>query len=197
MFATTDTTNITYLVKQAQEGNIRAFEILVEHFERDIFVFLVCRLHNHEDADDLAQQVFLKAWRNLGTLHDAACFKPWLQSISKRLLCDHWRQKRFCFQSWESLVREDQTLEIAGPEESAMIAELIELTLSRMSPKLRLCFRLHDFDGLLASEIAVKVHICEASVGTYVSSARKQFREIYQQLEDEYEEYIVVQPVRV
>ncbi len=186
MFAPAEYTDIPFLVKQAQQGNSEAFEMLFAHFERDILGYLYCHLHNREDADDISLLVFLKAWHNLGTLQDAACFKPWLHSITRRLLCDHWRKKRLIFQSWESLVFIDETLEIAGPEESAVTGELIGLTLRSMTPKLRQCLLLHDVGGYAPSEIAEKVHICEASVSTYVSAARKSFREIYRQLKDEY-----------
>jgi RNA polymerase sigma-70 factor (ECF subfamily) len=189
MYATTEITDITYLVKLAQEGNIEAFEMLFDYFEHDIFVYLVCHLHNREDADDVSQLVFLKVWRNIGMLKDATCFKPWLHSITRRQVCDYWRGNKLINQSCESLILVDETLEIAGPEESAVNAELFELTLRRLPSKLRKCLQLHDVCGCSAAEIAQKVHICEASVCTYISAARKQFRQIYRQLRDEYSEY--------
>ena len=71
-----------------------------------------------------------------------------------------------------------------GPEESTEKADLIRLTLIRLSFKQRQCLVLH-FEGFSPCEIAAMIDVSPASVGTYVSMARKRFRAIYQELENE------------
>jgi RNA polymerase sigma-70 factor, ECF subfamily len=172
------------LVKRAQQGDIEAFTTLVEHFEREIRNYLIIRLRDFDEANDLTQQVFLKAWLNLDSLHEAACFKRWLFSIVKRLVCDYWRRKRIHSQSWEELALDGRLTGIPGPEDNTERAELIRLTLTRLSAKQRRCLLLHT-DGFSLSEIAEKVGISSASVSTYISMARRQFRAIYRQLESD------------
>jgi RNA polymerase sigma-70 factor (ECF subfamily) len=91
------------LVKHAQAGNIEAFAILMQNHEREILGYLVSLLGDHDEALDFVQQVFFKAWLNLARLNDAACFKPWLYRIARNLAFDHWRCKKICYQSWESI----------------------------------------------------------------------------------------------
>jgi DNA-directed RNA polymerase specialized sigma24 family protein len=83
------------------------------------------------------------------------------------------------------LTAKDVTSDIPGPEDGAEIAELIKMALTRLPPKLRLCLLLYTLEGFSSSETARIAGIKEASVGTYISMARKQLRSIYHHLENE------------
>lgn len=169
-------------VKRAQEGDQEAFAALVEHFECVIRSYLFIHLGDCEEACDLTQQVFLKAWLNLDSLQDTRCFRFWLFRIARRLLCDYWRRSRLCCQSLEDLALDGRMADLPGPEDNAEQAELIHLALTALPSKYRFCLVLHT-QGYSSAEIAEKVDISSASVSTYVSTARRQFRAIYRQLE--------------
>jgi len=175
------------LVKHAQAGNIEAFDILMQNHEREIFGYLVGLLGDREQALDFVQQVFLKAWLNLARLKDAACFKPWLYRIARNLMLDHWRGKKTYCQSWENIEPDKTTNGLAGLEDCTEKAELISQALARVLPKYRQCLLLKVVGGFQDDEIAEKVGISEASIGTYISAARRQFRAAYQMLVDERE----------
>ena len=178
------TPELILLVERAQEGEIEAFTALVEYFEPRIRTFLVARLGDYDEADDLTQQVFLKAWLNLENLHEAACFKRWLYCIAKRLGCDYWRGKKVACQSWEDLALDARVASSPGPEDDTEVADLIQRAFVRLSSKLRQCLLL-DVEGFSPREIAGKIDISAASVGTYISLARRRFRAIYRELENE------------
>ena len=72
-----------------------------------------------------------------------------------------------------------------GPEDSIAEAELVELALAELSPKLRQCLLLGVVQGFSHHEIAETIGISETSVGTYISNARNQLRAIYQRLQSE------------
>lgn len=171
-------------VKRAQDGDIEAFTSLMERFEPEIRNYLFVRLRDYEEASDVTQQVFLKAWQHIGSLHDKMCFKHWLFSIVKRLVCDYWRRKNVHCQPWEDVMLNSRIAATPGPEESTEKADLIRLTLIRLSFKQRQCLVLH-FEGFSPCEIAAMIDVSPASVGTYVSMARKRFRAIYQELEND------------
>ena len=173
------------LVRLAQAGNNEAFASLVQIYEREIYGYLLSQVGNSEDAYDYAQQTFFKAWRKLSTLDNPFCFKPWLYTIARNLAYDHWRSRRTCLQSWENLEVDDAIESLPGPEEHAEKAELIKMALTELPPKLRDCLLLQVVGGFSRHEVAKLVGISEASVGTYVSSARKQLRTAYQHLENE------------
>ena len=146
-------------------------------------------LGNREDAYDFAQQVFIKAWLNISTLKNPSCFAAWLRQIARHLIYDYWRgkSKKVFYVSWEYLAENNAVEGVDGPEERIAESELVKLALAELSCKLRQCLVLEVVYGFSHNEIAKRVGIGEASVGTYISSARKQFRTIYQRLQSEQE----------
>lgn len=173
------------LARAAQKGNSESFTALVQRFQKEIYTYTAKHVRDHEDAHDLTQQVFLKAWLNIASLKETTCFRLWLYKIAKNVIKDYWRKKRIIALSWEDLTAKDVTSEMPGPEERAEIAELIKMALTRLPPKLRLCLLLYTLDGFSPAETAKAAGIKEASVGTYISMARKQLRSIYHHLENE------------
>jgi|SRR5579872_787191 len=173
------------LVKRAQAGDVESFALLFQNHQREICGYLTVLLGNREDAYDFAQQVFFKAWLNIATLKSPACFTAWLRQIAKHLTYDHWRGRKVLYVSWEDLEGNNTIEDTDGPEERIVEAELVKLALAELSPKLRQCLLLGVVNGFSHHEIAEKVGIGERSVGTYISSARKEFRVIYQRLQHE------------
>jgi len=106
----------TALVQAAVEGDAQAFADLYEHHLDRIFHYFYYRLGHPQDAEDLTERVFLKAWQAIGS-YDArgAPFSAWLYRIAHNLLIDHRRVQH----PTEPL---DEAFEIA--DEAADIAEL-------------------------------------------------------------------------
>ena len=182
------------LVRDAQKGNSEAFTALVQCFQKEIYTFTAKQVKVHEDAYDLTQQIFLKAWLHIGNLKETTCFRLWLYKIAQNMLKDYWRKKRIIALSWEDLTAKDVMSDMPGPEACAETRELIKIALTRLSPKLRLCLLLYTLNGCSPSETARAVGIKEASVGTYISIARKQLRSVYHHLENE---NVIEKPVSI
>jgi len=178
--------DIPQLISCAQKGDSEAFATLVQHFQREIYIYLANHLIDREDAHDLTQQVFLKAWLSLATLKENTCFKRWLYKIARNVTYDHFRKRKLIALSWEELPTKDVIFNVPGPEDGAERAELIKQALTKLPPKLRICLLLYAVKGFSSHEIARTVGIREASVGTYISLARQQLRSIYSHLEKEH-----------
>ena len=73
------------LVERARGGDLAAFDRLVERYQDAIFGAAYAMLGNYHDAEDVAQQAFIRAWRDLGSLRDAARFPGWLYRITQNL----------------------------------------------------------------------------------------------------------------
>lgn len=187
MLVYASTAETAQLVQSAQMGSIEAFAMLVERYEHEIYRYLVGMLGDCEEAQDLSQQVFLKAWINLPALQNAASFKAWLYSIARHLMCDHWRGKKPSSQSWEELLEGNAEPGLPGPEECIVEMELINMALLELPLKLRQCLVLRFVEGFYPCEIACMVGISVTSVSTYISMARRQFRAIFERLKDELE----------
>ncbi len=70
------------LIAKARRGNVDAYNLLVSRWDKRIFNYLLRLVNNREDAMDLSQDVFLKAYQNLKKLEDESRFAPWLYRIA-------------------------------------------------------------------------------------------------------------------
>jgi RNA polymerase sigma-70 factor (ECF subfamily) len=69
-------------IAASKRGEREAFDVLVERYQRPIYRLCYRYLNNHEDASDLAQEVFLKAWRAIGRFRGESAFSTWLYRIA-------------------------------------------------------------------------------------------------------------------
>ncbi len=93
------------LIRTAKRGKVEAYNVLVSRWEKRVFNYLLRLVGDREDAMDLSQEVFLKAYQNLGRLQDPARFGPWLFRIAHNEAFSHLRKPR-----------RETGLESAGPE---------------------------------------------------------------------------------
>lgn len=85
-------TDDSILIKQACKGDINAFSKLVQLYEKDIRSCLAVRLTNYHEADDLAQETFIIAFRKMKEFDQSRPFRPWLRGIAFNLLKNYWRK---------------------------------------------------------------------------------------------------------
>lgn len=106
------------LIRRASAGDAEAFaDLYVCHME-PVFRYFYYRLGHREDAEDLTEQVFLKAWQSIrGYDHRGAPFSAWLFRIAHNLMVDHRRSQREIEPMADDFDVEDES---AGPEELAM-----------------------------------------------------------------------------
>ncbi len=84
----------TQWVQAAQRGDADAFSALVDRHHRGVRACLVARMHDPHEAEDLAQEVFVTAFRKLADFDSSRPMGPWLRSIALNLLRNHWRKFR-------------------------------------------------------------------------------------------------------
>lgn len=102
------------LVRRCQEGETRAFEEIVRLHTRRIFNFLHHMTRHHQDAEDLAQQTFLKAYHNLERFDTRRPLINWLLTIARRTALNHFRAAK----RWET-IPETLSCQAASPAERA------------------------------------------------------------------------------
>jgi RNA polymerase sigma-70 factor (ECF subfamily) len=82
------------LIAKARRGDVEAYNLLVSRWERRVYSYLVRLVNHREDAMDLSQDVFLKAYQNLGKLDDPARFSSWLFRIAHNEAFSLLRRRR-------------------------------------------------------------------------------------------------------
>ncbi len=83
------------LIERAAEGDSAAFSTLYQEHLAPIYRFVQYRVNNKEDAEDLTQTVFMKAWKSLPTMREGSVvFTSWLYTIARNTVIDYWKKKR-------------------------------------------------------------------------------------------------------
>lgn len=174
------------LVKLAQAGDGEAFSMLFQQHKNEVFGYLAGRIGNSEEAHDLTQRTFLKAWQKLPQLQDVSKFKTWLYSIARNQANDWWRNKvKTPELSLEKLEKEYALASGRDLELEVAEAQLIKLALAKLPTKYRDCLLWQINAGLSLSEIAELLEITVESASTYAHNARKRFIEVYNRLKVE------------
>ena len=84
----------TDLIRQATRGGVESYNLLVSRWEKRVYNYLLRITGNREDALDLAQDVFLKAYQNLRKLDDPGRFAPWLYRIAHNEAYSLFRKRK-------------------------------------------------------------------------------------------------------
>lgn len=176
------------LVHASKDGDVAAFEELVKRYDRKLFRIAQHLVHNREDAEDIVQEAFLKAFQHLDQFRENAKFSTWLIRITLNQSLMKLRKLRPArevsidndFQSEEDHI----PLEIAdwapNPEELYRAAELREIlckTLQELGPGLRAVFVLRDMEGFSLEQTAEALDLTLTAVKARSWRARLQLRE--------------------
>jgi RNA polymerase sigma-70 factor, ECF subfamily len=163
-----------WLVAQVRKGNQRAADMLFARYYEDIYrrLYLQWRF-SQEDARDLSQEVFIKAWRGLSGLQQDTSFASWLRSIAARVACDALRSRKRHIQSAPFDPDFDIIDRNSSPEEQVIAMDRFESALKNMSVLRQTCLCLFYRDGLMPQAIALELNLSEGTVRTYISQARK------------------------
>lgn len=171
------------LVTRSKNGDLQAFEELVCRYERKVYTVAYRMMGNYDDANDLAQEAFLRAFQSISKFRGDASFLTWLYRIVTNLCRDELR-KRYRI-SVESLDQEVCLGEIEikkqipslspGPDEiyenNELQQELQEL-LTTLSPEFRLTVVLRDIQGFTYQEIAEQMECSLGTVKSRINRAR-------------------------
>jgi RNA polymerase sigma-70 factor, ECF subfamily len=156
----------TDLIKRAQADDTDAFCSLAERYARRIYLLAFHYCHNAQDAEDLSQEVWLKAYQALGTFRSDSSFYTWLRRITINSFLNHQRSISFRRPVHTILVQltdveyENSDLfpdsRIAAEETiyNKVLFESVLSALGELTPSQRLVFLLRHYEGMSYDEIA-------------------------------------------
>jgi RNA polymerase sigma-70 factor, ECF subfamily len=177
------------LVRQAQNGNDSAFEELVRRHQQRVFALVGGILRRREDAEDVAQHVFLKAFVSLKRFDQRSAFSTWLYKISVNECWDYLRKKKVRPLVYESDLSEEQVSRLDGivsqdrppqaPSERAEAKELVERMLERLPEQDRQLLLLKEVEGFSVEELAKILDLNVNTVKVRLFRARGRIMEHY------------------
>ncbi|MCA9564062.1 MAG: sigma-70 family RNA polymerase sigma factor [Myxococcales bacterium] len=180
------------LVKRIQNGDKDAFRELVERYQRKAFSIAYGMVHNREDALDLVQDSFLKAYRNIKRFEGSSSFYTWLYRIVVNVCIDHIRKsgKRTKVEFEDNLFRDDEEgsddrirpslldvdpLKVYGRKE---LLEKIQVALEELSPIHKQAIVLREIEGLSYTEMAEVMEVSKGTVMSRLHHARKNLQDL-------------------
>ena len=176
------------LVQAAKKGDLEAFSELVRRYDRNIFRIAQHITHNEEDAQDVVQDAFLKAYQNLEQFQGNSKFYTWLVRIAVNEALMRLRKRRNdrTVSLDEDVETEDGSIprEVAdwspNPEQlygTSELCDILKKTIQGLSPGFRTVFVLRDVEGMSTEETAEMLGLSVPAVKSRLLRARLQLRE--------------------
>lgn len=160
----------TQLIEQFRSGNTGAFNHLVTRWQKPIHRFAFCYFADSDEAADITQKTFIKAYQNLDSLQDTDKFSSWIYRIASNLCIDETRRNgKRNTNSLESWIDSLEVAAVNTPEtklEKNELGKLMQKALLAIPEDQRTVIILKEYEGLKFREIA---HILQESENTVKS----------------------------
>ena len=182
------------LVQRVQAGEVQAFDLLMRKYRERVYAVVYNMTSNRDDAADLTQDAFIKAFQSINRFQGQSSFFTWLYRIAVNSTLTHLRKARLrSFFSFEKITEEDKTTALVeqltdktGVEREMFVKELQEKlneAMQKLSIKHRTVVTLFEIDGLSHEEIA-------EVVGCSVGTVRSRLHYAKQLLQSELQPYL-------
>ncbi len=167
------------LILAAREGDLTAFSELVRRYQARVRAALAVRMNGSPDAEDLAQEAFVTAYRRLADFDVAREFGPWVGAIAFNLLKNYWRKHRAepVGGSEELELLLNRQLELRGqePDEPARL-QALRVCLGKLSDEMKLLVRKHYHYGLSVAELTREAGVKHSVMTMRLHRLRDQLR---------------------
>lgn len=177
------------LILQCKNGSVEAFEQLVLKYQRQVYTVAFRFMGNHEDASDLAQEAFIKAYKSIDRFRGEASLKTWLYHIISNVCRDELRKRKkgltlsldapiFTDEGEITRQAEDWTYAPEHIYESKEIQYFIQKALDNLTPEYKEVIILREIQGFSYEEIAKELDCSLGTIKSRLNRARKAMRDI-------------------
>ncbi len=168
-----ETPDIELLARTAA-GDANAFSMLVRRHQGNVFTLAYRFSRDRQDAEELAQEIFLKVWRHARTFKGRAAFSTWLYRLAVNTCLNHRQKKK---NSPESVMLPDDLADMAGSADSGRIArerqKLLEQAMSTLPARQKMALILAYFERKSYEQIAAVMEVSVSAVETLLFRARQ------------------------
>lgn len=172
-------------VDKAREGDAAAFEAIYNRYERRIYAFIYRLMGNAEDAYDLTQDTFVKAYMALPRTAPDLNLSAWLHRIASNACMDVLRRRKLIrWLPWETFDT-NPAMEPAADDDpegdfgKAETSGEVQSVLGKLSPKHRMALVLKEYQGMSCDEIGEVMGASRSAVKSLLFRAREEFRQTY------------------
>lgn len=172
------------LIKRFIEGDESTFNILVQRHKEKVRNIIYLTLGNHDQVDDIAQEVFLTVYKNLNNFRFESQFTTWLYRITVNKCKDYLRKIKIR-NIFTPIKDSESELGYNPRSEDSDIKEIVHNAISKLPDKLRIPLMLKDIEGLSYQEIAESIQCEIGTVKSRIFRAREGLRNLLKPYERE------------
>ena len=174
--ASTGTTPESHLVARCQAGDVEAFETLYKQHAGRIYSLASRMAGSLDEGEDLLQEIFLQAYRKLGTFKGDASVGTWLYRLALNHCLDFVRSRRAKMERVTEALDADGSIEPAAASDTPVARIDMQRAIERLPEGCREVFVLHDIEGFDHKEVAGMLGIAEGTSKSQVFKARMKLR---------------------
>ena len=175
------------LVARVQDGDLSAYDYLVQRYKERLYATVYHMTSNHEDANDLVQDAFIKAYKSIKSFKRESSFYTWIYRIAVNRTINHLKRGKnrqyFSLDDIDTQIQNDpdfvELLSYITPRREVALTELQEKlngALQKLSESHRAVVVMHDVQGLTHADIAKAIHCSEGTVRSRLFYARQQLQ---------------------
>jgi RNA polymerase sigma-70 factor (ECF subfamily) len=173
------------LVNRIKEGDMSAFEEIMRKYNRQIYLLALKMTGNHEDAQDISQEVFVRVFKAIPSWKPKASFYTWLRTVTMNLCIDYHRSKvRHQTQSLDdkdnpiaSISADPSQSPLDNAEADELMRRVLKAT-EELSPQQRKVFMLCHYGGLSREEAAQIMNCAVGTIKAHLSRATAKMRDL-------------------
>ncbi len=167
------------IIKQCLKGNKELFAVLVDKYKKQIVAYIFSLIKDREEANDLAQETFIRVYKNLWKYNQQYKFSTWIYQIAKNISLDYLKKKRplLVSEDYIDAVEDKQ----GSPEQSTLKKEMQQDLLkavNQLAPQLRETLILYHINNLSYQEISEIRGITVSKVKNQLFQARKKMKKM-------------------
>jgi RNA polymerase sigma-70 factor (ECF subfamily) len=174
------------LIQKVQTGDASAFDLLVERYKVRLYGMIYNMLGNHDDAADLSQESFVKAFKSIGSFQSKSNFYTWLYRIGVNTVLNFIKRRKDNHLSLNEMgtgVEDDPSFKeltsretVSGSVDREELQEKLNEALQKLSEEHRAVVVLHDIEGMKHQEIAKVLRCSEATARSRLFYAHQQLQ---------------------
>ncbi len=168
------------LIKLVAIGDEKAFEQLVRKYEQAVFSTIYRYIGNRDDVEDLAQEIFLKIWRNAKKFKGKSKFSTWLYRIVVNHCINYRRKHKYKHASLDEMTEKGiipESLKVTPDWEQKRRVEFVRKAVNELPERQRMALVLSQFEGRSYKEIAEIMKVSLSSVESLIFRGRSSLRE--------------------
>lgn len=181
------------LIQDAKKGSKEAFEEIVKEYQNKIYTLCYRYTGNYEDARDLAQEVFIKVYRNIGKFEGRSSFSTWIYQVAGNTCKDYLRKNKSksefsldeeVFNKEEDaftpqVLKDENTPETQYEEKEKIY--LLKDAVNRLNPEYKMVIIMREFQDLSYEEIARQTNTSVGTVKSRLNRGRSMLKNLFNQ----------------